>query len=236
MEFPERDVVQIPSVINSSIVNIPNAPYGYSPDKLNNASAPIPTYKDDSNDHCNILPPAPRSQIYPPKCGSFKQPFKKKELYLTYSPDQETSGFTQGPPDNSNWVRGNNFSVNKNISNDHLHKKEINVGKVFQTNTLYVADSPFYKNSNLTSLSTKTDKWNMTYPHMKEYDNSGQPFFYDDPSHNPTFYIGPDKNGVKVIEGFDLTNFENGSKQMKIFILTLIVIFGFLFMVSLRKK
>lgn len=148
MEFPKRDVVQIPPVSTPGVVDAPHAPYGYAPDQFNNAAAPPPTYKDDSNDHCNILPPAPRSQIYPPKCGSLKPKFEPGSLYLTYSPEQGTAGFTQGAPDNANFVRGNEFADNynqKQFANAHLHSKEINVGKVLQSNPLYVADSPFYK-------------------------------------------------------------------------------------------
>lgn len=263
MEFPKKDVVQIPPVTTPGVVDAPNAPYGYAPDQFNNAAAPPPTYKDDTNDHCNILPPAPRSQIYPPKCGNLKPPFKKGGLYLTYSPAQGTAGFTQGAPDNANWVRGNEFGDNykeKQFANAHLHSKEINVGKVLQSNPLYVADSPFYKrgppgcsgcsayeqqqcsppckctpDSQPTSC-TRKDKWNMTYPHLAEYTNSGQPIFYSDPAQQPTFYIGPDKNGVKVIEGFNPIDFDSGSTQMMVLIWAVALIAVFMLMVTLRKR
>jgi hypothetical protein len=293
MEFPKRDVVQIPPVTTPGVVDAPNAPYGYAPDQFNNAAAPPPTYKDDSNDHCNILPPAPRSQIYPPKCGNLKPPFKKGGLYITYSPAQGTAGFTQGAPDNAKWVRGNEFGDNykenlrfsnrngdlltmghqDKLANAHLHSKEINVGKVLQSNPLYVADSPFYKRgppgcstcsayeqqqcagdcgckrSNMGSDSsvpctpdsqptscTRKDRWNLTYPHLAEYTNSGQPIFYSDPAQQPTFYIGEAKNGVKVIEGFNPIDFDSGSTQMMVIIWAVALIAVFMLMVTLRKR
>lgn len=259
MEFPRKDVVEISPVITSR-GSVPNAPYGYAPDKLNNAAAPPPTYKDDSNDHCNILPPAPRSQIYPPKCGTLNdQPFKKGGLYLTYSPNQKTAGFTEGAPNNANWVRGNDFAdkyPQKRLSNAHLHSKEIDVGKVLQTNTLYVANSPFYRRSKpgCSSCSaydqqrcadkqctpdsqptscTKGNKWYMTYPHQKEYAKSGQPIFYGDSAQEPTLYFGDDD---RVIEGFNPIDFDSGSTQLIVIIWAVVLISVFMLLLSFRKR
>lgn len=264
MEFPKRDVVQIFPVSTPGVVDAPNAPYGYAPDQFNNAAAPPPTYKDDSNDHCNILPPAPRSQIYPPKCGNLKPKFKSGSLYLTYSPEQGTAGFTQGAPNNANWVRGNEFADNynqKKFANAHLHSKEINVGKILQSNPLYVANSPFYRrgkpgcsscsayeqqqcagdcgckrgpDSQPTSC-TRGDKWNLTYPHSPEFAQSGQPIFYSDPEQQPTFFIGKEKGGIRVIEGFNPTDFDSGSTQMMVIIWAVALISIFFLMISLRK-
>lgn len=279
MEFPKKDVVQIPPVstpgANSlaplllrlpGITDSPNAPYGYARDQFNNAAAPPPTYKDDTNDHCNILPPPPRSQIYPPKCGNLKPKFKQGGLYLTYSPAQGTAGFTQGAPDNANWVRGNQFSDNYNqaqFANTHLHSKEINVGKVLQTNPLYVADSPFYKrgkagcsrcsayqqqqcvgdcsckpDSQPTSC-TRRDKWNLTYPRFPAFTDSGQPIFYSDPAQQPTLYVGKDnehQNVLKVIEGFNPIDFDSGSTQMMVIIWAVALIAIFMLMLHMRKR
>lgn len=269
MEFPKRYVVQIPPVSTPGIIDSPNAPYGYAPDQYNNAAAPPPTYKDDSNDHCNILPPAPRSQIYPPKCGNLKSPFKKGELYLTYSPTQGTMGFTQGRSNNGNWIRGNEFADNynqKQFANAHLHSKEIDVGKVLQSNPIYVANSPFYKRTSpgcsscsayeqqkcegclsgkkcipdsQNTFCTRKNKWNLTYPHSVDFDQSGQPIFYSDPAQQPTYYIGPNNNvvnGVKIIEGFNPMDFDSGSTHLMVILWTIIIIVVFIVMVTLRNR
>lgn len=237
MEFPKRDVISVPPVVTAGKRDVPSAPYGYSHDILNNAAAPQPpTYLDDTNDHCNILPPPPRSQIYPPKCGNLKKPFKRGDLYLTYSPTQGTAGLTSGGSDNANWVRGNEFADNydqKRFSNAHLHRKEINVGKIIQTNPLYVANSPFYPQPN---SCIKKDKWHMTYPHFPEYSKNGQPIFYGDPAQQPTLFLGKDRldNKLEMIEGFGL-NMNDGSKEMRILVVVIGIIFLFMILMKFRK-
>jgi hypothetical protein len=59
---------------------------------------------------------------------------------------------------------------------------KLDVGKIIQTNPLYVAKSPFYPQPN---SCIKKDKWHMTYPHSPEYSKEGQPIFYGDPAQQP---------------------------------------------------
>ena len=81
-------------------------------------------YQNDT--FCNVLPPAPRSQLtnYPTgkkNCPVYKSPkYNPKKCYFTYNKDQNIPGLFCGGEDNANFVRGNQFAnkCGKNYS-DH---------------------------------------------------------------------------------------------------------------------
>ena len=194
MEFNNRDVIQNSPLITPGQTNVPLGPSPHSNDLLNNAAAPPKTTtKDDI--YCNILPGAPRSQIYPPRCGKLEE--RKRGLSLGYSPDQKVFGIIQDGSENANWVRGNEFGVDYNQRRfDGTGKtKEIDVGALLKNNPMMVADSPFYPKPD---QAMKDNKWNLTYPYFKQYSDRGQPVFNQGSLQSPTVFFG----GDKIIEGF----------------------------------
>jgi len=140
-KFPRtQDIMATPAIE-------PTAPLVPSPvdhNKINLAIAPgNQWYQNDT--FCNVLPPAPRSQLtnYPTSkknCPIYKSPkYNPKKCYFTYNKDQNIPGMFCGGEDNANFVRGNQFANEcgkkyadhskkvLSIGNNRLNIEEINI-------------------------------------------------------------------------------------------------------------
>ena len=139
--FPKTQRIMSTPAVEPTVPLVPS-PVDHK--KMNLSIAPgNQWYKKDT--FCNVLPPAPRSQLtnFPTSkenCPKYKSPkYNPKKCYFTYNKDQNIPGIFCGGEDNANFVRGNQFSNNcgKNyvdhsfdvlsIGNNKLNIEEINI-------------------------------------------------------------------------------------------------------------
>jgi hypothetical protein len=129
--FPDtRQIMATPAVEPTS----PLVPSPVDHNKVKLSIAPNNQwYTDDT--FCNVLPPAPRSQLinYPTSkknCPKYKSPkYNPKKCYFTYNEQQNIPGIFCGGEDNANFVRGNQFSneCGKNYQ-DNSKKNMLSIG------------------------------------------------------------------------------------------------------------
>lgn len=123
--------------------------------------------------YCNILPPAPRSQLkshYPfnrtPCDVTFGAQFPNNKCMLAFNPDQNALGIVCGDPNNDEFARGNEFARGHDLMSKNkyfqktpfLYKK---TPEVLSTSLFYPLKSDWMKNK----------KDYKTYPHPKQYIN-----------------------------------------------------------------
>lgn len=172
----------------------------------NNSIAP--DHKNEQNvGYCNILPPAPRSQLvsYPPRstmCPKINPlAYTKDSCYLVNNVDQGVVGLVcnnAGGSDNSNFVRGNEFSNDfywvgtKQKENEYVVERPVQEPLEKSNPTLIYAPSNFYPMK--ARDGRKKYPWNRTYPQFKNYAANGLPIY--------TYPYPIPKKDLEVVEGF----------------------------------
>lgn len=155
---------------------------GYNPQQENYGLAP---QRFDPITYDNILPPSPRDQVefaysISPYNKTPRVPLDKDlpkgRCYMGYRPLQGIPGVVCGGLDNSNFNRGNIFSVdyNDNAQYPASLKYMENAEYLYKHNPMMVDQNPFYP---IPDLWTRDSKWFKTYPYDKQYMSDGQPFY-----------------------------------------------------------
>lgn len=165
-------------------VNKVNSPY--DPSSRNN-SISAKHLDEKYIDYCNILPPAPRNQLnnYPQNkpCDKLNPiPYKKNSCYMVDNKAQGVIGMVCNNPggsNNSNFVRGNEFSNDYLWINQYEHNKikEYSVERPVTSNeneTLVYENSSFYP---LGTFNNRQSPWYRTYPTFKNYTAEGLPIY-----------------------------------------------------------
>jgi len=204
--------------IQNKPTNKPPVPFvndGY--DKTANNYSISPEHMNETNlSYCNILPPSPRSQLanYPSKdtmCPTINpKPYTKNSCYLVNNNDQGVKGLVcnnAGGSNNSNFQRGNNFSNDYYMLNQHLD--EYTIETPVQTSMDVIPPIIVYEPSNFYPVKTiKNNPWYRTYPTFQNYTSNGLPTYkYPSPVLNSNQKadgtVSNCINGSCVIEGFD---------------------------------
>ena len=181
----------------------------------NNYSIAPQHKNEDSNAYCNILPPAPRSQLtnYPQRntmCPKINpKPYTKNSCYLVNNKEQGVVGLVcnnAGGSDNSNFIRGYQFSNDYYWINSNEYEKskiqEYTVEQPVQKKMELENPTIIYEPSNFYPTKTYTNKqhpWYRTYPKFKNYTANGLPIYtYPANVLNPVQKAG----GSMTVEGF----------------------------------
>jgi len=195
---------------------VPSVDQPYDPSANSNSIAP-----DHKNEHnvgyCNILPPAPRSQLvsYPPRstmCPKINpKGYTKDSCYLVNNVDQGVVGLVcnnAGGSDNSNFVRGNEFSndfywvgtkhkedeynLGSTRANEYVVERPVQVPLEKSNPTMIYAPSNFYPMK--ARDGRKKYPWYRTYPQFKNYAANGLPIY--------TYPYPIPKKDEEIVEGF----------------------------------
>lgn len=242
-KFPKKlEILPVPfTESNNDII-----PIGIKKE-LNDQIAPDGSKWYQPTTFCNILPPPPRSQIknfplYPTKCSKCKKykdsPFKPKKYYLLNSKMQGVEGLVQGAEDNSNFIRGNQFS-------NHILPKlkksqrpvQIPLENVILKEKKYKikANSPFYPYPN---YRYSKEKKYLSYPKTDNFINGQPTYSYPYDVINMDKYIDNNinKNNLpllnnRLINKICTENFNNKKNINKFYTRNVIAIVTMLFIV-----
>jgi len=223
-----QQIMKVP--INRNAVPSVSSPR--DPGSYSNAKSPNHRNENDLN-YCNILPPAPRSQLtnYPPKstmCPEINpKPYVRNSCYMVNNKDQGVVGLVcndAGSSNNSNFVRGNEFSndyVWLNQYEDENKIKDYTVEQPVQTPLEMSNPTLIYEPTNFypTNLhSQRTNPSFRSYPQFKNYDANGLPIYtYPNKVLNPV-------SGKNVIEGFENNMTESEKCNLIIFLVAAVLI------------
>lgn len=221
-------------------INMDSVPSVSSPrDPTANMNSIAPNHmNEDDLTYCNILPPAPRSQLtnYPQKktmCPKINpKPYRRNSCYLVDNQEQGVVGLVcndTGGSNNSNYARGNEFSNDYLWINQYENEKKslYTVEEPVQTPLEMSNPTMIYEPSNFypTNLhSQQSNPMYRSYPQFKNYDVNGYPIYtYPNKVLNPV-------SGANVIEGFtnQLTTGE-GCNLILFFLIAVLVIIAILY-------
>ncbi len=241
-------------------VPYPAAPTPSVAEPMNYGSSPYPmplkpsSRRDDPDQYCNTLGPAPRDQHYNvpylgPNCPIKEaQPYDRDSCFLMESKAQGTVGIVCNEPggsDNANFIRGNQFGVDypfnwdEKMANKKLEytvERPVQLDMQRNQNPLVAYDSQnFYP---YPSFEYEKQKDYLTYQRFPTFDERGIPI-YKFPYRvlNPPY--GDDKSKEQLYETFaqeEEKQIKKSQSNMFHFVVLLLFVILVIYIFAINRK